>query len=181
MENHLKSKIVLLIVIVLLFVLLVYNRFQPVTTIPSKDQCIAAFDTFAFTFPDVNGPKQEVIKPLSPWKIVAALPKIENLPAGRVSSKLEVVAIRSIGNNLEIWVSNPRSRENFVYLIYSVNTQEWVQIPLADTNNSPPIESLHVSKGQSVWRISIFDGNIVYFVFDDISKRFVEHYAEAIP
>lgn len=181
MASNLKIKLTLIIAIGFLVFVLVYGRFQPVSQLPSNEECIASFDTFAFTFPDRDGPTQEKIQPLSPWEAISVLPEIENLPQGWVSGKLEVVAVRSKDSNLEIWVSNPRSRKNFVYLIYSVNTQEWLQIPIVDTSNPSTIDNVHISNDQSVWRITINDGKLYFSVFDDISKHFVENYSQAIP
>lgn len=181
MTDNLKIKLTLIIAIGFLVFVLVYGRFQPVSQLPSSEECIASFDTFAFTFPDRDEPTQEKIQPLSPWEAISVLPEIENLPQGWVSGKLEVVAVRSKDSNLEIWVSNPRSRKNFVYLIYSVNTQEWLQIPVVDTSNPSTIDNVHISNDQSVWRITINDGKLYFSVFDDISKHFVENYSQAIP
>ena len=100
----------------------------------------------------------------------------------RVSKKLEVIGVRSIGESSEIWISNPKSDEKIVYLVYSVDTQEWLQIPSVIEGKSTPVKNIHISNdGQSIWGVSINDGEILYAVFDDASKRFVEQYAQAIP
>ncbi|MCA9936929.1 MAG: hypothetical protein H6662_03620 [Ardenticatenaceae bacterium] len=176
-----KARVFLIIAIGFLPILFVYKSFQPVSSLPSDDQCIASFDTFAFTFPDVNGPKQDVILPLSPWEVVAVSPEVENLPKNHIGKKLEVIAVRQNGDDLEIWVSNPSSDEDFIYLVYLVNTQEWTQVSPEVESKFAPLESLHISNGNSVWKISILNGEIVFSVFNDDSKHFVEQHVVAIP
>lgn len=176
-----KRKLIFLTVTVFLLVLFVYQSLQPVSTLPLDDQCIASFDTFAFTFPDINRQTQEVILPLPPWEAIATLPDVKNLPAGRVSRKLEVEAVRQNGENREIWVSNPRSDEGSVYLTYFEDVQEWIQIPSQFEDDFSPVESLHISSEGSVWKVSLLSGQIVFSVFDDLSKRFVEQDRVTIP
>ena len=176
-----KRKLILLTVAGFLVALFVYQSFQPVSTLPYDDQCIASFDTFAFTFPDINGPTQEIILPLPPWEAIATLPEVENLPTGRVSRKLEVEAVRQNGENREIWVSNSRSDEGFVYLVYFEDVQEWIQIPSQFEDDFSPVESLHISSEGNVWKVSLLSGQIIFSVFDDLSKRFVEQDRVTMP
>ncbi|MCB8937644.1 MAG: hypothetical protein H6655_04460 [Ardenticatenaceae bacterium] len=176
-----KRKLILLTVAVFLIALFVYQSLQPVSTLPYEDQCIASFDIFAFTFPDRYGPTQEIILPLPPWEAIVPLPEVENLPAGRISGKLEVEAVRLNNGNREIWVSNSRSDKGFVYLVYFEGTKEWLQIPSEFKGWFYPEESLHISREMSVWKVRIFDGQILFFVFDDDSKRFIEQQAVTIP
>ncbi|WP_420631656.1 hypothetical protein [Candidatus Leptofilum sp.] len=176
-----KKKFILLTLVGFFVALFVYRSFQPISTLPLDDQCIASFDTFAFTFPDRYGPTQEVILPLHPWEAITTLPEVEDLPAGRVSGKLEVETVRHNNGNREIWVSNPRSDKGFVYLVYFEGAKEWLQIQMEFKGWFYPEESLHISRENSVWKIRIFDGQILLFVFDDDSKRFIEQQVVTIP
>lgn len=158
------------------------EKFEAVSHLPENDECIDSFDTFVYTFPDVDGPVQEEILPLSPWQAVSSVP-VEGS-----SNQLEVTVLRTVAGSPEIWLSKPPSNQVDSFLVYQPDVQKWQIIPSQIANSKTTVESIHVSRDQSIWGISLemnphdyLTSRIVFSIFDDASKRFVERYTQEIP
>ncbi|MCI0578174.1 MAG: hypothetical protein L0332_31460 [Chloroflexi bacterium] len=179
LANISKRRLALIILVVLWWILFINEKLEVISRLPSDGECIASFDHFVFTFPDIDGPTQEEILPLPPWQVVSVVPEESS------DGRFEVVAIRPVGKNFEVWLSDSAKNGNDFFLVYRPDLQEWQQIVPQIPNSSTKVERLYAYKGQSIWGISLEvnpnfaeASGIVFTIFDDVSKSFVVQHTQ---
>lgn len=182
-----KKWVIALTVIAIMLIALFYyyhnlSVLQTLSYPLNDDQCIDSFDTFAFTTPNRDKPEQEFVFPLPQWHIESKLPNIQS------TTEYEVVAIRFIGNNQEIWISSNvqdvvdySTKRNDSFLRCHLDTQTWDEIQAQIENTEISVENIYKSNDNSVWGLSLIgDPNVfqsrkvIYSVYNENLHLFEE-------
>lgn len=117
------------------------------------EACVASFDTFAYTIPNLYGPEQEKILPLSPWRIEAALPETPR------NGLFEPEIVRSVDSLTEIWIKyspptdyfNASVENPYFYLVYLPETDNWRKIPSQVENSMGYVDDLFIGEDGTIW------------------------------
>ncbi|WP_420631777.1 hypothetical protein [Candidatus Leptofilum sp.] len=174
------KKIMLIFVLLVSLSIFLFEKFQFVSQLPENDQCIASFDTFAFTFPSHDGATQELILPLPPWEEVSKVSEISDRKPG---DRFEVIATRHANGNHEIWFTNFRIDvgQDIILLLYLTGQQKWLQIDPKIEGSSTIVERVFISDDQLVWGVGLRAGRFVISLFEDGTGNFVEQQVIEIP
>ncbi len=120
---------------------------DPVTILPDGP-CIASFDAFAFSTPDLDGPTQEVILPLEPWQVETSLPETA------YPDQFRVGAVRTFGDAIEVWLQIPvwfSEVRPYRFLVYRSDTKAWRDISPQIENGLDIVDRLFVSEDGAIW------------------------------
>jgi len=123
----------------------------PVSKLPNES-CIASFDVFAFTIPNLLGPDQEKILPLTPWKVQTTLPETQD------PRLIETETVRISAAGLEVWIKKSPPTyyfegldEPFLYFVFQPDTGRWRTISAQVEDSQAFVDSLFVDKNGAIW------------------------------
>jgi hypothetical protein len=126
--------------------------FKPITQAQAgqpnaTSECLTSFDIFAYYYTSQMNLSGEKILPGSPWQLEVEIPA---QLSHDFSIFNQVLAVREIASNDEIWISG-YSEDEHIFAIYTPNTQTWETIPNRVSGTQFIVGKVIVGNDGEVW------------------------------